>query len=155
MLQILAIAVALLLCGGCVTSTQNQPEVDFSVEDLREMRALQLTLRNLLAEDICISRANWPNADGLIRSEGVVVSIVVGDFRYAQITTSPYECFDFDREGLCELRIPPGGKLTATIPYDNFRLPTAFWGSAKVLDYEPSYYPCDAEFIPLPDDSKG
>ena len=132
-------------------SNRDQPEADFSVEDLREKRALQLTLRNLLAEDICIGKADWPNADGLILTEGIIVSVAVGDHRYGQITTSPYECFDFENEGICEHRIPPGGKLTAIIPYLNFRLPTAFWNSSKILDYEPIYYRCSAEFIPLPD----
>lgn len=135
------------------------PDVDFtfSIFDNPENRFFEIVLESRADDNLCFRVEVWPNT-GLNGSLGPIgamhfasesVYIEQGDrtFPIEQTHTGTCRGKNFKDTELCHVRIQPGGKISAIIPYERFE-PGFVESAPKNLMYFPSVpgihpYYCD------------
>lgn len=125
-----------MLMAGCAASTE-LIRIDYQFLDNPVERRIDLTYRNESDSTMCLLPEDWPNLGGKINQASDRVYLVVGQERF------PIEDFNtgYCPQG-CAFRVAPGKKISASIPYSDFRLPERLNDKLKKLEFSPTAYKC-------------
>jgi hypothetical protein len=128
--------VAVMFLVGCASSGELVP-VAYEFLDHPSERRVEVVYRNDSTHAMCLLPEHWPNQAGKVMEGARFVQLVIGQQRF------PIENFNtgYCPQG-CETRVAPGHKISASISYDDFKLPTALETEPKSLDFSPVAYLC-------------
>lgn len=127
---------AVMFLVGCASNGELIP-VAFEFLDHPSERRVEVVYQNDSKHAMCLLPEHWPNQAGKVMEGARSVQLVVGQQRF------PIENFNtgYCPQG-CETRVAPGHKISASISYDDFKLPTALEAEPKSLDFSPVAYRC-------------
>jgi hypothetical protein len=134
------LAVAPYALAGCAVSTSVVTlKLPVAIVDHPAERRIDVQYENETGQMLCLAAEDWPNSSGDLHEAGEKVFLLVREERFAIREFNAGYCFG---DSSCTLRIAPGDRLSAAIPYENFGLPEAQVNAPKTLEYSPTAHVC-------------
>jgi len=124
------------LVGACAYTTSSVP-IAYTLSDLPDRKGIEVSYINRTRQMLCLSPSQWPNAAGKLNQASDQVFLLVDGVQY------PIEDFNTGYcSGGCPIYVAPGERVSAFIPYSEFKLPAGLNSKPKSLQFSPNAYPC-------------
>ena len=133
----LVLVVTTIALASCVTSRVLYWPLDYqSFDDLKGAKFM-MSFRNVQKNDVCLSDSNWPNSSGNLNQMSDAVWLEVDGRRFPIADINTGYCTEN-----CAVRVHPGQTVNASLPYENFGLPSNLFKRPKKLHFDAFAFSC-------------
>ena len=129
--------IAATLLASCVTSRVLYWPLIYQSSDDPSKAQLLMSFTNPEKKEVCLSDSNWPNSSGNLNQMGDTVWLEVDGRRFPIADVNTGYCTEN-----CSIRVQPGQTVKASLPYENFGLPSNLFKRPKKLHFDAFAFSC-------------
>lgn len=132
------ICTLILLVASCASVRESALfPIRYEFSDSPSEHRIVIRFTNDFAYPVCLLPEHWPNPAGKINQASDEVYLMIEEKRFPIVDFNTGYC-----PAGCSLRVDPDGVVTASIPYEDFKIPKSLFDSRKELVFSPKAYRC-------------